>query len=149
MHIVPIAPDIDPSLAISEGDIRRIFPPGRCTAGRSYEQRGRVQDLMIAARGAIITATTQGTRPDPYVQSLKVSRSPEQWHPHRRRLFLPGRAGLQAPGGGADRGPAQGTHGPARTRNCCSRRRPRAAAPAALPPQIQTWLPNSTGTTRN
>jgi superfamily II DNA or RNA helicase len=76
MHIVPIAPDIDPSLAIREGDIRRIFPPGTLTAGRSYEQRGRVQDLEIVARGAIITATTQGTQPDPYVQSLKVSRSP-------------------------------------------------------------------------
>jgi superfamily II DNA or RNA helicase len=75
MHIVPIAPDIDPSLAIREGDIRRIFPPGTLTAGRSYEQRGRVQDLEIADRGAVITATTQGTRPDPYVQSLKVSRS--------------------------------------------------------------------------
>jgi superfamily II DNA or RNA helicase len=76
MHIVPIAPDIDPSLAIREGDIRRFFPPTTLSAGRSYEQRGRVQDLEINARGAIITATTQGTRPDPYVQSLKVSRSP-------------------------------------------------------------------------
>ena len=60
MQIVPIAPDIDPSLAIREADIKRIFPPGTLTAGRSYEQRGRVQDLEIAARGAIITATTQG-----------------------------------------------------------------------------------------
>jgi superfamily II DNA or RNA helicase len=76
MHIVPITPDIDPSLAIREGDLRRIFPPGTLTAGRSYEQRGRVQDLEITARGAIITATTQGTRPDPYAQSLKVSHSP-------------------------------------------------------------------------
>jgi superfamily II DNA or RNA helicase len=76
MHIVPIAPDIDPSLAIREADIRRIFPPGTLTAGRSYEQRGRVQDLEITARGAIITATTQGSRPDPYIQSIKVSRSP-------------------------------------------------------------------------
>src|ERR1700712_1266240 len=76
MHIVPIAPDIDPSLAIREGDIRRFFPPGTLSAGRSYEQRGRVQDLEIAERGAVITATTQGTRPDPYIQSLKVSRSP-------------------------------------------------------------------------
>jgi superfamily II DNA or RNA helicase len=76
MHIVPIAPDIDPSLAIREGDIRRIFPPGTLAVGRSYEQRGRVQDLEIADRGAVITATTQGTQPDPYVQSLKISRSP-------------------------------------------------------------------------
>ena len=76
MQIVPIAPEIDPSLAIREGDIKRIFPPVTLTAGRSYEQRGRVQDLEINERGAIITATTQGTQPDPYIQSLKVSRSP-------------------------------------------------------------------------
>ncbi len=78
MHIVPIAPDIDPSLAIRDSDIRRIFSPGTLAAGRSYEQRGRVQDLQIAAGGAIITATTQGTQPDPYAQSLKISRSPNQ-----------------------------------------------------------------------
>ena len=76
MHIVPVALDIDPSLTIREGDIRRIFPPGTLNAGRSYEQRGRVQGLEIIARGAVITATTQGSQPDPYVQSLKVSRSP-------------------------------------------------------------------------
>ncbi len=75
MHIVPIAPDIDPSLAIRDADIRRIFPPGTLTAGRSYEQRGRVQDLEIAARGAVITATTQGTQPNPYTQSLKISQT--------------------------------------------------------------------------
>ena len=75
MHIVPIAPDIEPSLAIREEDIRRLFPPGTLTAGRSYEQRGRVQDLEIIDQGAVITATTQGSRPDPYVQSLKVSRT--------------------------------------------------------------------------
>src|SRR3981081_1037530 len=77
MHIVPIAPDIDPSLAIRETDIRRIFPAGTLSAGRSYEQRGRVQDLEINARGAIITATTQGSRPAPYVQTLQASRSPD------------------------------------------------------------------------
>ncbi len=109
MHIVPIAPDIDPALAIREGDIRRIFPPSTLTAGRSYEQRGRVQELEISERGAVITATTQGTQPDPYVQSLKVSRSPDQRHPDRRRLLLPGRARLQTPRGGADRGAAQAT----------------------------------------
>lgn len=77
MHIVPVAPDIDPTLVIREADIRRIFPPGTLTAGRSYEQRGRVQELEITDRGAVITATTQGTRPDPYVQSLKISPSPQ------------------------------------------------------------------------
>lgn len=76
MHIVPIAHDIDPTLAIRDADIRRVFPPQTLSAGRSYEQRGRVQDLEIADRGAVIKATTQGTQPDPYVQSLKISRSP-------------------------------------------------------------------------
>jgi superfamily II DNA or RNA helicase len=75
MHIVPISPDIDPSLAIREADIRRIFAPGTLSAGRSYEQRGRVQDLEIGDRGALITATTQGTRPDPYRQTVRVSPS--------------------------------------------------------------------------
>ena len=77
MDTVPIAPDIDPSLTIREADIRRFFSPATLTAGRSYEQRGRVQELEIAERGAVITATTQGSQPDPYVQSLKISRSAE------------------------------------------------------------------------
>src|ERR1700753_4277612 len=75
MHIVPIPPDIDPSLVIRESDIRRIFPPGTLAAGRSYEQRGRVQDLEITERGAVITATTQGTHPYLYVQNLRISYS--------------------------------------------------------------------------
>jgi hypothetical protein len=139
MHIVPIAPDIDPSLAIREGDIRRIFPPGTLTAGRSYEQRGRVQDLEIAARGAVITATTQGTSPDPYVQSLKVSRSPNNGiriagacscpvgrgckhlaavliAAQRKELLVPRRQESLFP---------QTSKAPPRT---------------ALPPQIQSWL---------
>jgi superfamily II DNA or RNA helicase len=139
MHIVPIAPDIDPSLAIREGDIRRIFPPGTLTAGRSYEQRGRVQDLEIGARGAIITATTQGTRPDPYVQTLKVSHSPNNGiriagacscptgrgckhlaavliAAQRKELLVPRRQGSLFP------------------------TTSKAPAPAVLPTQIQTWL---------
>jgi superfamily II DNA or RNA helicase len=143
MHIVPIAPDIDPSLAIRESDIKRIFPPGTLTAGRSYEQRGRVQDLEITDRGAIITATTQGTRPDPYVQSLKISHSPSNGiriagacscptgrgckhlaavliAAQRKELLVPRQQGsLFAP---ASKGPD----------------RPPAAP--ALPTQIQSWL---------
>jgi superfamily II DNA or RNA helicase len=143
MHIVPIAPDIDPSLAIRESDIKRIFPPGTLTAGRSYEQRGRVQDLEISDRGAIITATTQGTRPDPYVQSLKISHSPSNGiriagacscptgrgckhlaavliAAQRKELLVPRQQGsLFAP---ASKGPD------------------RQPAAAALPTQIQSWL---------
>jgi hypothetical protein len=110
MHIVPIAPDIDPSLAIREGDIRRFFSPGTLTAGRSYEQRGRVQDLEIGARGHHRDDPGQqprSLRPKPEGQPL-----PQQRHPHRRRLFLPARPRLQAPCRRADRRPAQRTAGP-------------------------------------
>ncbi len=139
MHIVPIALDIDPSLAIREGDIKRIFPPGTLSAGRSYEQRGRVQGLEIGARGAVITATTQGTSPDPYVQSLKVSRSPNNGiriagacscpvgrgckhlaavliAAQRKQLQVPRAQEFQAP------------------------QSSRSAAATALPSQIQSWL---------
>jgi len=75
MHIVPIAPDLDPSLVISDADIRRTVHPSNLAAGRTYEQRGRVQELRIQDRGAVITATTQGSAPDPYVQRLAVGRS--------------------------------------------------------------------------
>jgi superfamily II DNA or RNA helicase len=73
---VRTAADIDPSLAIRDGDIRRVFPPAVLSLGRSYEQRGRVQELVIGDRGAIIRAITQGTRSDPYVQNLKIARCP-------------------------------------------------------------------------
>ena len=139
MHIVPIAPDIDPSLAIREGDIRRIFPPGTLTAGRSYEQRGRVQDLQITARGAIITATTQGTRPDPYVQSLKVSRSPSNGIRISGACSCPTGRGckhLAAVLIAAQRKELQVP----RHQELLFPPTPKAPAPAALPAQIQTWL---------
>jgi superfamily II DNA or RNA helicase len=139
MHIVPIAPDIDPSLAIREGDIRRIFPPGTLTAGRSYEQRGRVQDLQIAERGAVITATTQGTRPDPYVQSLKVSRSPNNG------IRIAG--ACSCPTGRGCKHLAAVLIAAQRKEMLVPRHQeslfpatPKAPAPAALPAQIQTWL---------
>ncbi len=75
MHLVPIASDIDPTLALSDADIRRTFHPTYLAAGRTYEQRGRVQDLSIEERGAVITATTQGSAPDPYLQRLTVSKT--------------------------------------------------------------------------
>jgi superfamily II DNA or RNA helicase len=75
MQIVPIPPDTDPALALRDPDIRRTFPTGTLSAGRSYEQRGRVQALEVSDRGALITATTQGTQPDPYIQNVRVVRS--------------------------------------------------------------------------
>jgi superfamily II DNA or RNA helicase len=75
MHIVSIAPDLDPSLIISDVDIRRTVHPTTIAAGRTYEQRGRVQELRIHDNGALITATTQGSAPDPYAQRLVISQS--------------------------------------------------------------------------
>ena len=75
MHIVPIASDIDPTLVLSDADIRRTVHPTNLAAGRTYEQRGRVQELRIQEHGAIITATTQGSAPDPYVQRIAVAKT--------------------------------------------------------------------------
>ncbi|WP_428484123.1 SNF2-related protein [Rhodopila sp.] len=69
------APDIDPSLIVSDADIRRAFHPSNLAAGRTYEQRGRVQELHIAEKGATITATTHGSAPYPYQQRISLSRS--------------------------------------------------------------------------
>ncbi len=76
MHIVPLSADIDPTLAIRDADIKRAFTAQTLSAGRSYEQRGRVQELQISSAGAVISALTQGTQPDPYVQNLRVVRLP-------------------------------------------------------------------------
>jgi superfamily II DNA or RNA helicase len=76
MHIVPLSADIDPTLAIRDADIKRAFTAPTLSAGRSYEQRGRVQELQISSGGAVISAMTQGTQPDPYVQNLRVARLP-------------------------------------------------------------------------
>jgi superfamily II DNA or RNA helicase len=139
MHIVPIAPDIDPSLAIREGDIRRIFPAATLNAGRSYEQRGRVQDLEISARGAIITATTQGTQPDPYIQSLKVSRSPGSGIRISGACSCPMGRGckhLAAVLIAAQRRELQVP----RHQESLFPQNSKAPAPAGLPTPIQTWL---------
>jgi len=141
MHIVPIAPDIDPALAIREGDIRRIFPPGTLTAGRSYEQRGRVQDLEIVARGAVITATTQGTRPDPYVQSLKVSRSPNNGIKIAGACSCPVGRGCKHLAAVLIAAQRKELHVPRHQEALFPPAAKTAApVPAALPAQIQTWL---------
>jgi len=77
MQIVPISADIDSTLLIREADIKRCFAPANLSAGRAYEQRGRVQELQISGGGSVISATTQDTQPDPYVQNLRVARLPE------------------------------------------------------------------------
>ena len=102
MHIVPIALDIDPSLAIHDADIRRVFSAGMLSAGRTYEQRGRVQELEIMSRGAVITATTQGTQPDPYIQSLKITRTPGDGIRISGACSCPMGRGVQASCGGGD-----------------------------------------------
>ncbi len=74
MHVVPVAPDIDPSLVLTDGAIRPVFAPPTLEAGRIYELRGRVRNLRITEQGALIFAETQGTAPDPYLQRIKVGR---------------------------------------------------------------------------
>jgi superfamily II DNA or RNA helicase len=144
MHIVPIAPDIDPSLAIREADIKRVFPPGTLSAGRTYEQRGRVQDLEIMARGAVITATTQGTRPDPYIQSLKVSTTPNNGIRIAGACSCPVGRGckhLAAVAIAAQRRETQAVRAQAPAGQPSARpAAPKAPPPPVLPSQIQEWL---------
>ncbi|PPQ30426.1 hypothetical protein CCS01_19280 [Rhodopila globiformis] len=138
---MPIAPDIDPSLAIRESDIKRFFPPGTLSAGRSYEQRGRVQDLEIAERGAVIKATTQGTRSDPYVQTLRISQSPNNG------IRIAGACNCPA-GRGCKHLAAVLVAAHRKQHIVAPRPEPAAKAPAKkpvaaeaeLPAQIQTWL---------
>ncbi|MDR3533686.1 MAG: SNF2-related protein, partial [Rhodopila sp.] len=140
MHIVPVAPDIDPSLAIREGDIRRIFPPATLSAGRSYEQRGRVQDLEINARGAIITATTQGTRPDPYVQSLKVSHSPNNGIRIAGACSCPVGRGCKHLAAVLIAAQRKELQLPRHQESLFPEAAAKTPAPTELPTQIQTWL---------
>ncbi len=143
MHIVPIAPDIDPALAIREGDIRRIFPPATLAAGRSYEQRGRVQDLQIVARGAVISASTHGTRPDPYIQTLKIAASATNG------VKISG--ACSCPVGRACKHLAAVLIAAQRKEMLVPRHQDtlfpqtKAPAPVELPPQIQTWLADFDG----
>jgi superfamily II DNA or RNA helicase len=73
MHVVPIAPDIDPKLLLTDGAIRAAFNAAALEAGRIYELRGRVRNLRISRSGAVIEAETQGTAADPYEQRILVS----------------------------------------------------------------------------
>ena len=74
MHVVPIAPDIDPALLLTDGAIRAVFNPATLEAGRIYELRGRVRNVRITHQGAMIQAETFGTAPDPYIQRIAVGR---------------------------------------------------------------------------
>ena len=74
MHVVPVALAIDPSLVLTDGAIRPVFAPATLEAGRIYELRGRVRNLRITQQGALISAETQGTAPDPYTQRIAVGR---------------------------------------------------------------------------
>jgi superfamily II DNA or RNA helicase len=73
MHVVPIAPDIDPKLLLTDGAIRAAFNAAALEAGRIYELRGRVRNLRISRGGALIEAETQGTAPNPYEQRILVN----------------------------------------------------------------------------
>ena len=139
MHIVPIVPDIEPSLAIGDGDIRRLFAPGTLTAGRSYEQRGRVQELEIIDRGAVITATTQGSRPDPYVQSLKVSHSPNNGIRIAGACSCPVGRGCKHLAAVLIAAQRKELLVP-RPQELLVPQSSKAAAPLMLPTQIQSWL---------
>ena len=74
MHVVTVAPDIDPTLVLTDGAIRATFAPATLEAGRIYELRGRVRNLRLTNQGALIFAETQGTAPDPYLQRITVGR---------------------------------------------------------------------------
>jgi superfamily II DNA or RNA helicase len=74
MHVVPVAPDIDPALVLTDGAIRAAFAPTTLEAGRIYELRGRVRNLRITNGGGLIFAETQGSAPDPYLQRIMVGR---------------------------------------------------------------------------
>ena len=74
MHVVTVAPHIDPALLLTDGAIRPVFAPATLEAGRIYELRGRVRNLRIDQKGALISAETQGTAPDPYGQRIMVTR---------------------------------------------------------------------------
>src|SRR3954449_4932410 len=53
MHVVPVAPDIDPALVLTDGAIRSVFAPTTLEAGRIYELRGRVRNLRITGQGGL------------------------------------------------------------------------------------------------
>ncbi|OYV40507.1 MAG: hypothetical protein B7Z80_04320, partial [Rhodospirillales bacterium 20-64-7] len=156
MRTVAVAPDIDPTLTLRESDIRRLFNPGTLSAGRSYEQRGRVQELEISERGARITATTQGSRPDPYLQDVKISPSASNGIQVRGICSCPVRRGCKHIA--AVLIAALRQQGPATRHQAAAQQQAaeqqaiqqqghlslmptaRPKAPAGLPPQIEYWL---------
>jgi len=77
MFIVQISQN-QPTLNLSEHVIRQMFPASALEAGRIYELRGRVQNLVIALDGSLITAETQGAAPDPYAQRIKLQHVPNK-----------------------------------------------------------------------
>ncbi|HEX2942934.1 MAG TPA: hypothetical protein VHO91_17920, partial [Rhodopila sp.] len=135
-----MAPDIDPTLTLRESDIRRLFNPGTLSAGRSYEQRGRVQELEITERGALITATTQGSRPDPYLQNVRISPAPGNGIHVRGICTCPVRRGCKHIA--AVLLAALKQRGPAARQQAALPLTVAAKpkAPAGLPPQIENWL---------
>ena len=150
MHIVPLSVDIDPTLAIRDADIKRAFTAQTLSAGRSYEQRGRVQELQISSAGAVISALTQGTQPDPYVQNLRVARLPSGGvkiigacscpvraqckHVAAVAIAAQRRESVLAKSAAAPASSKRMTHGAAVPEA------PQPAAKSSLPVQIRDWL---------
>jgi superfamily II DNA or RNA helicase len=134
--------DIDPNLLLRESDLRRLFNPTVLTAGRSYEQRGRVQDLAISGRGAVITATTQGSQPDPYIQNVKISASPGVGIQVRARCTCPDTQACKHIAAvllAAHKKQAHANRQLAASRSRANARH-KPTGPEDLPPQIQNWL---------
>ncbi len=65
-----------PDLSLSDEVITGLFSASDLEKGRTYELRGRVQNLQISPEGDTITATTVGSLPDPYTQRVTVRRNP-------------------------------------------------------------------------
>ena len=65
-----------PDLSLTDSVIKSLFNASALEQGRTYELRGRVQDLHVDAEGGLITATTVGSLPDPYTQRVTVKRNP-------------------------------------------------------------------------
>ncbi|HET8996030.1 MAG TPA: DEAD/DEAH box helicase, partial [Acetobacteraceae bacterium] len=61
----------------TEAELRRVLGDQTLALGRDYADRGRVLRLTVAPDTGRIEAATQGNHPDPYHQSITLSRSPE------------------------------------------------------------------------
>ena len=59
-------------LALSDAALRLAFSASTLEAGRIYELRGRVRDVVVSPDGGLISAEVIGTAPKPYSQRIRV-----------------------------------------------------------------------------